>query len=468
MDRDQSWNWPQQGRGGGYWPPISGGQASFGMQYDPPFNFDRTWSQPAAQTHQQNNGRTRGRPPFNRPGFQYPFPQNSQTRPQYDGRGRDQSGPPRQENNTWPGAAGDFYRPRADRQNRQHEGRAWNESDYRPRRARQQGRQFSSQDPRPQRAPAPLWGALDNPPAPFSMDNPAAGPFGSTRPLRQSNTVTISTATSNATKKYIPLRKTGARAGFSNRRRNVPATGPSGKASSSEPISAPSAASGGVPEPTAEYLERASLAACQLDEPKPTLVVIDLNGTLLYRPHRRNPSRFVERPHARDFLRRCIDQHHVVIWSSARPENVRRMLSQLLSPDYLSRVIAVWGRDRFGLTEYDYNQRTQCYKRLTRLWEDPIVAASHPQAADGIAWNQANTVLIDDSAEKARSEPHNAVTLPEFVGDLNERPRVLPLVEEYLDTLTMQLDVSTYIKVNPFTMVDSSSMRVAVVEEGEK
>jgi len=58
--------------------------------------------------------------------------------------------------------------------------------------------------------------------------------------------------------------------------------------------------------------------------------------------------------------------------------------------------------------------------------------------------------------------------LPEFAGDLNERPRVLPLVEEYLDALTMQLDVSTYIKVNPFTMVDSSSMPVAVVEEGEK
>ncbi|AEO56782.1 hypothetical protein MYCTH_2058349 [Thermothelomyces thermophilus ATCC 42464] len=251
----------------------------------------------------------------------------------------------------------------------------------------------------------------------------------------------------------------------SDRRGNARPSGPVSPA----PITAPSAASGGVPEPTAEYLERASQEARRLPAPKPTLVVIDLNGTLLYRPHRRNPSRFVERPLARAFLERCIDKYHVVIWSSARPENVRRMCAQLLSPDYLARVVAVWGRDRFGLTEHDYNQRTQCYKRLTRLWEDPVVAASHPRAAEGATWSQADTVLIDDSAEKARSEPHNAVTLPEFAGDLDENPRVLPLVEQYLDALTMQLDVSTYIKANPFTMTTSiQGEPVALVKGGEK
>lgn len=231
----------------------------------------------------------------------------------------------------------------------------------------------------------------------------------------------------------------------------------------SAPITAPSAESGGVPEPTAEYLEQASREAQRLAAPKPTLVVIDLNGTLLYRPHKRNPSRFVERPLAREFLERCIDKYHVVIWSSARPENVRRMCARLLSPAYLRRVVAVWGRDRFGLTEHDYNQRTQCYKRLTRLWQDPDVAASHPRAAEGASWSQADTVLIDDSAEKARSEPHNAITLPEFAGDLDENPRVLPLVEQYLDTLTMQLDVSAYIRANPFTVGKAST-----IQQGEQ
>ncbi|KAK4104815.1 HAD-like protein, partial [Parathielavia hyrcaniae] len=218
-------------------------------------------------------------------------------------------------------------------------------------------------------------------------------------------------------------------------------------------ISAPSAASGGIPDPTDEYLRCASFVPCLLDKPKPILVVIDLNGTLLYRPHKRNAFTFVERPLAGAFLQRCVDRHHVVIWSSARPDNVRRMCEQLLPAAYMARVVAVWGRDRFGLSADDYNRRTQCYKRLTRLWEDPVVGASHPlAAAQGAIWDQANTVLIDDSAEKARSEPHNAVTLPEFAGDLAENPQVLPLVEEYLDTLAMQTDVSTYIRVKPFTM----------------
>jgi hypothetical protein len=74
-------------------------------------------------------------------------------------------------------------------------------------------------------------------------------------------------------------------------------------------------------------------------------------------------------------------------------------------------------------------------------------------------------VLIDDSAEKARSEPHNAVTLPEFVGDLNETPQVLPLVEEYLDALALQMDISTYVRARPFSVLGGGSEPVAVVTQ---
>ncbi|GAB1314885.1 FCP1 homology domain-containing protein [Madurella fahalii] len=216
-------------------------------------------------------------------------------------------------------------------------------------------------------------------------------------------------------------------------------------------ISAPSAASGGIPEPTPAYLLRASFVPLPAPAPRPLLVVIDLNGTLLYRPNKRSPSRFVERPLARAFLEACLDKpnHHVVIWSSARPANVERMCAQLLAPEQLAKVVAVWGRDRFGLSQDDYNRRTQCYKRLTRLWSDPVVAASHPE---GVPWNQGNTVLIDDSPEKARSEPHNAITLPEFAGDINEQPQVLSLVQEYLETLAWQMDISTYIRARPFAV----------------
>jgi hypothetical protein len=232
----------------------------------------------------------------------------------------------------------------------------------------------------------------------------------------------------------------------------------------------PSPESGGVPDPTPAYLLRASFLARTLPEPQPLLVVIDLNGTLVHRPNPRNPRHIVARPFAREFLAYCIDTFHVMIWSSARPANVSAMCDKLLTPSQLSRLVATWGRDRFGLSADDYDRRVQCYKRLGSAWADPAVRATYPADYDdagvritggggGVGcegdhhrkpgcWNQGNTVLIDDSREKARSEPFNAIEIPEFNGV--EKEHVLPRVHDYLNTLACQADVSTYIRVNPF------------------
>lgn len=221
------------------------------------------------------------------------------------------------------------------------------------------------------------------------------------------------------------------------------------------PITAPSKASGGVPNPTSSYLARASFLPQRRAEPGPLLVVIDLNGTILFRPDRRKSQNFRRRPHADTFVSYCVETFWVVFWSSARPENVRRMVETLVSPAQLDKVVAVWGRDRFGLTPDDYNARTQCYKRLTALWDDPVVRASFPAdrpGYEGRCWDQGNTVLIDDSVEKARSEPHNAITIPEFTGDMNESFDILPKVHDYLNELCFQEDVSTYVRANPFKM----------------
>lgn len=220
-------------------------------------------------------------------------------------------------------------------------------------------------------------------------------------------------------------------------------------------ITAPSQASGGIPNPAPSYLARASFLPQRRAEPGPLLVVIDLNGTVLFRPDRRKSHSFRRRPHTDTFVSYCVETFWVVFWSSARPENVRRMVETLVSPEQLTRVVAVWGRDRFGLTPDDYNARTQCYKRLTALWDDPVVRASFPAdrpGFEGKCWDQGNTVLIDDSVEKARSEPHNAITIPEFTGDTNESLDILPKVHDYLNELCFQEDVSTYVRANPFKM----------------
>ena len=212
----------------------------------------------------------------------------------------------------------------------------------------------------------------------------------------------------------------------------------------------PSKASGGVPDPSALYLVHASLPPLLLPHPRKILVVIDLNGTLLYRPNRKNPSHFIERPHARRFLSYCIETFTVAIWSSAKPDNVRKMCAQLMTPEQHQKVVAIWGRDKFGLSSSDYNLRVQCYKRLTTLWNAPEVASSHPNYANGGRWNQADTVLVDDSIEKGRSEPYNIIPLPEFKGDANEDGFILPQVHDYINNCASQADISTYIRVSPF------------------
>ncbi|KAI1498228.1 hypothetical protein F5X99DRAFT_394333 [Biscogniauxia marginata] len=217
-------------------------------------------------------------------------------------------------------------------------------------------------------------------------------------------------------------------------------------------ITTPSEESGGIPEPTPEYLQYASYPPLMLAYPRKILIVIDLNGTLLYRPDPRNPAKFIERPYTRTFLSYCIRTFAVAIWSSARIGNVLKMLKQILTPDLRSQIVAIWGRDKFGLSPGDYNKRVQCYKRLSLLWDTPKIATSHPDVADGGRWSQKDTVLVDDSIEKARSEPYNLLRIPEFEGDAFEPGFVLPQVHDYLNECSRQADVSTYIREVPFKL----------------
>lgn len=201
-----------------------------------------------------------------------------------------------------------------------------------------------------------------------------------------------------------------------------------------------------VPDPTSEYLRIARSDTVLAKAPRPLLLCIDLNGTLLYRASRKEPTRFTLRPHAVRFLRYCTDVFTVVLWSSARPENVSHMCNAIFQGDMKGKVKAIWARDKFGMSQKEYNSRTQVYKRLTQLWNDPEISRSHPQ---GFQWDQTNTVLIDDSVEKARSEPYNLVQIPEWVGDMNETSQI-PQVHDYLNWLSTQENVSAAIYNHPF------------------
>jgi len=182
------------------------------------------------------------------------------------------------------------------------------------------------------------------------------------------------------------------------------------------------------------------------------LLVIDLNGTLLHRPDRNRPRHFIVRPMTVLFLEYVLSKFSIMIWSSAKPENVSAMVDKLFPGPSRKLPLAVWARDRFELSPRDYNRKVQVYKRLDKVWDDPAIQARHPGARTGARWDQTSTIMIDDSVEKARSEPFNLLEIPEFTNRPEEPADVLRQVAEYLEMCLLQTNVSWYVREKPFKL----------------
>lgn len=227
------------------------------------------------------------------------------------------------------------------------------------------------------------------------------------------------------------------------------------KAGRKDMIHAPSRESGGVPEPSNAYIRQALIPPRTAPEPRHILVIIDLNGALIHRPDRKRPALYIARNSTDLFIDYLFSRFQVMVWSAARPNNVDMMCKQLFPGKSRQKLVAEWGRDRMGLSPADYNARTQVYKRLETVWNDRSIQACHPLRNYGVGWDQTNTVLMDDSAEKGRSHPYNLIKVPEFEGQ-KESEDVLRKVAEYLDDLLIQEDVSAYIHKNPFRFEEGS------------
>ena len=216
------------------------------------------------------------------------------------------------------------------------------------------------------------------------------------------------------------------------------------------------------PNPTAEYLKQASNAPEEVSSPKSFLVILDLNGTLLYRP-RKGGSKYLERPHLNKFLRYLLQNHFVMVWSSSKPKNVQGMTTKLFDEASKEKLIATWNRTHLRLPEEAYEQKVQVYKQLSWVWEDQTMQLKHPDRAaqtdPTASWSQADTVLIDDSILKAASEPHNLIELEEFEATgVQMKEDVLGPVVVYLEKLRMQKDVSAYMRAKPFAFDREASV----------
>jgi hypothetical protein len=143
----------------------------------------------------------------------------------------------------------------------------------------------------------------------------------------------------------------------------------------------------------------------------PKLVVLDLNGLLLYRCMAKGgdaserPSRAPDgqagsfqvwlRPHAAEFTRALLEQFHVAVWSSAQLHNINPLVEMLLGRGGARKLAFVWSQaecTNSGQMHPENEHRPLFWKELQKVF-------SHPAHAQ--LYHAGNTLLVDDDAYKA-------------------------------------------------------------------
>jgi hypothetical protein len=207
-----------------------------------------------------------------------------------------------------------------------------------------------------------------------------------------------------------------------------------------------------APAPKSEYMAQAAQEPTTVEMSGRTLVILDLNGTLLYRPNR-NKRTMIARPFLIPFLRYLFSNFAVMVWSSARPENVASLVEQSLEEDLRKTLVAQWGRDAFNLKPEHYSANVQVYKNLDLVWSKEEIQKQHPDYESGGRFGQHNTVLIDDTTLKAAAQPHNLLLCSEFSATPEQmREDKLREVAGYLEVLRTQRDVSKFMRKEPFAL----------------
>jgi hypothetical protein len=136
-----------------------------------------------------------------------------------------------------------------------------------------------------------------------------------------------------------------------------------------------------------------------------------------------------------------------MIWSSGMPENVERIMARMLSPERQQKLVAIWSRDKLRLPAHLFGEKVQVYKQLSWIWEDPTLQLNAPVGG----WSQRDTVLIDDSIDKAAAEPYNLIEVDEYTGIPAQSDNMTLLhVIAYLEHIRWYENVSAEMRAAPF------------------
>lgn len=206
-------------------------------------------------------------------------------------------------------------------------------------------------------------------------------------------------------------------------------------------------------EPRTEYLDQAAAGSTLLSDEEAArrklLVVLDLNGTLVFRAKGSNGRamdsvRAIPRPYLLCFLQYCLgmsneapasdvaspasaasvearkgphgshfwhDGHepeshgnaHVVVWSSAQPANVDSMVRASFDAEVRASILRVWARDTL-VPRRHFHHKAQSVKDLEIVWAELNASANGKPSPGRLladARDQADQLLPDESSPAA-------------------------------------------------------------------
>ncbi|KAG8464089.1 hypothetical protein KFE25_000257 [Diacronema lutheri] len=168
------------------------------------------------------------------------------------------------------------------------------------------------------------------------------------------------------------------------------------------------------------------------------LLILDLNGLLVDRVRAdardthgaaapcdlRDGGRDVYfRPHAREFVRFCLERFDVAIWTSAKLSSISRVLDAVLPAGARGELAFVWDQRHCThaaeLRHPESASKPIVVKDLARFW---TYDADRARAARRAPHDAASTILVDDSVYKtAVNPPHTSVHPPTWLARGGER-----------------------------------------------
>ncbi|XP_056162771.1 uncharacterized protein LOC130134405 isoform X4 [Syzygium oleosum] len=194
---------------------------------------------------------------------------------------------------------------------------------------------------------------------------------------------------------------------------------------------------------------------------KKKLLILDLNGLLAdIRPHvdyRYKPGLMVsreavfKRPFVDDFLQFCFEKFAVGVWSSRTKRNLDPVVDFLMG-DSKGKLLFCWDQSYCTITKFatiENRDKPLVLKELRKLWDK--LESNLPWEKG--AYNESNTLLLDDSPYKALCNPANTGIFPYSYHYRDAKDNSLGTggdLRVYLESLALADDVRKYVVQNPF------------------